>query len=213
MHGRVRVGFQVALRRLPSSGDPLFRVWRWRSAPMLPSEPCGQCGVSRGLRGPLGEPRHSLRLRRLLVRRALASVSDVELACPWWVPEQAIAPSRSLSRSSTSSRRRRRRRRCRSLWLGSTSRSSRSSWRHRGGPHPPAREELAPKASRLMRNRRRRGRRRYEVLAGPRRRLGALRRRSSSAARSAIRSSSVISCHTVERRAPDRRTCPAASSS
>ena len=63
------------------------------------------------------------------------------------------------------------------------------------------------------RTRRRRGRRGYEALALPRRRPGALRRRSSSAARAAIRSSSVISCHTVERRAPDRRTCPAASSS
>jgi hypothetical protein len=39
--------------------------------------------------------------------------------------------------------------------------------------------------------------------------VGALLRRSSSAARS----SSLISRHTVDRRDPDRRTCPAASSS
>jgi hypothetical protein len=65
----------------------------------------------------------------------------------------------------------------------------------------------------LMRRRRGPDWRLYEALALSRRWLGALRRRSSSATRSAIRSSSVISCHTVERRAPDRRTCPAASSS
>jgi hypothetical protein len=55
--------------------------------------------------------------------------------------------------------------------------------------------------------------RRYEALARPRRWREALPRSSSSAARSAIRSSSVISRHTVDRRDPDRRTCPAASSS
>jgi len=55
--------------------------------------------------------------------------------------------------------------------------------------------------------------RRYEALTLRRRWLGILLRRSSSAARSAMRSSSVISRHTVERREPDRRTWPAASSS
>jgi hypothetical protein len=55
--------------------------------------------------------------------------------------------------------------------------------------------------------------RRYEALARPRRWREALLRSSSSAARSAIRSSSLISRHTVDRRDPDRRTCPAASSS
>jgi hypothetical protein len=55
--------------------------------------------------------------------------------------------------------------------------------------------------------------RRYEALARPRRWREAVLMSSSSAARSAIRSSSVISRHTVDRREPDRRTCPAASSS
>ena len=50
-------------------------------------------------------------------------------------------------------------------------------------------------------------------LALPRRWPGRLLRRSSSAARSAIRSSSVINRQTVDRRDPDRRTWPAASSS
>ena len=56
-------------------------------------------------------------------------------------------------------------------------------------------------------------RRRYEVLVLRRSWLGMLLRRSSSSARSAMRSSSVISRHTVERRDPDLRTWPAASSS
>ena len=57
------------------------------------------------------------------------------------------------------------------------------------------------------------GRRSYDALALRRGWPGMLLRRSSSSARSAMRSSSVISRHTVERRDPDRRTCPAASSS
>lgn len=52
----------------------------------------------------------------------------------------------------------------------------------------------------------------YAARAVPRRRLDAPVRRASSAARCAIRSSSVISRQSVERRAPVRRTCPAPSS-
>jgi hypothetical protein len=72
-----------------------------------------------------------------------------------------------------------------------------------------SREATSVPSVRTGAQQRRPGRRRYDALARPRRWL---RTRSSSAARCAIRSSSVISCHTVDRREPDRRTRPAASS-
>jgi len=123
---------------------------------------------------------------------------------------RADAPGRSLSTASN----RPAPTRPAIAFLARPPRGGLSVWRQADRPDAARRGRIAsapggPGARRTVRFL---DRRRYEVLALRRSWLGMLLRRSSSSARSAMRSSSVISRHTVERRDPDLRTWPAASS-